>query len=196
MGATKPRCAAHLNLWNLLKGWKFNWNQDFSSKCYSCFLAKGWLTWNMHGLRLRSAAMLISSTLLYLFHYISLMHTNLPLKQLIIYMLKILYVTSQITHFIVAHIKVLTLSPSFPFPGCPVGPITPGSPGGPEGPAGPGLPASPWNKFLKKTKKEGLHWLSRPKQTHQLRLQKWWGVFAFHIIFCVNWWAFSSTSGK
>lgn len=110
-------------------------------------------------------------------------------KQHIIYMF---YLTSQIAVdnlFIVKHKKLLTLSPSFPFPGCPVGPITPGSPGGPEGPAGPGLPASPWNKFLKKTKKEGLHWHSRPQQTYQLRPQKCWGVFAFHVMFCVNWWA-------
>lgn len=67
-------------------------------------------------------------------------------KQLIIYMLKMFYFTSQIAVdnvFFVTHKKGLTLSPSFPFPGCPVGPITPGSPGGPEGPAGPGLPASP-----------------------------------------------------
>lgn len=57
-----------------------------------------------------------------------------------------MYVTSQIAvanQFLVTDKKVLTLSPSFPFPGCPVGPITPGSPGGPDGPAGPGLPASP-----------------------------------------------------
>lgn len=94
MGATKPCCAAHLNLWNLLKGWKLNWNQDFSSKCFSCFVAKGWLTWNVRGLRLKSAAVLIFSTLIYLFHYILLVHTSLPLKQIIIYMVKMFYVTS------------------------------------------------------------------------------------------------------